>query len=71
MAHPKIMFGQALRKARMRARKRQVPFDITKEYILDVFSGQNGMCYYSGLKMNIVKENPDAVSYTHLRAHET
>ena len=59
MAHPKIMFGQALRKARMRARKREIPFEITKEYILDIFSGQDGLCYYSGLKMNIVKENPD------------
>ena len=59
MAHPNIMFGQALRKARMRAKKRSIPFEITKEFILNIFNEQDGKCYYSGLNMNIVKEDPD------------
>tara|TARA_B100000131_G_scaffold261741_1_gene257959 strand:+ start:3162 stop:3554 length:393 start_codon:yes stop_codon:yes gene_type:complete len=61
MDHPNIMFGQALRKARARAKKRDIPFEITKDYILSIFRSQNGRCYYSGLEMNIVKKDPDSL----------
>jgi hypothetical protein len=57
MTYPNIMFGQALRKARARAKKRSIPFGITKDYILGIFDSQSGKCYYSGLDMNIVKKN--------------
>lgn len=53
--YPIIMFSEALRKARKRADRREVPFNIDKEYLISLFEGQNGRCYYSGVQLNIVK----------------
>jgi hypothetical protein len=53
------MFGTALKNARSRAKKRGISFDISKEYIKNLFDIQSGACYYSGLKLNVVKDNPD------------
>ena len=57
--YPSIMFGRAVQNARNRARKKDIPFDITKEYIMDLFEKQDGGCFYSDIKLNIVKENKD------------
>ena len=53
--YPTIMFSEALRKAKSRSEKRQVPFNIDKEYLVNLFEDQNGKCYYSGIQLNIVK----------------
>lgn len=51
------MFVRAHAHARRRARKKKLPFSITIEYIKQVFESQNGQCFYSGIRLNIVKEN--------------
>jgi hypothetical protein len=53
--YPAVMFGSSLRKARERATKKGIPFDLTKEYIMNLFEEQEGRCYYSDIKLNIVK----------------
>jgi hypothetical protein len=53
------MFGKALGNARNRAKKKGIPFELTREYIIELFEKQNGKCYYSGLQLNIVKTNKD------------
>lgn len=57
LEYPSIMFGRAIRSARTRASKKGIPFDITKGYVLSLFEDQNGKCFYSGIKLNIVKED--------------
>ena len=54
---PNLMFGKALNNAKLRASKRSLPFNLTREYITNLFDSQDGKCYYSGIKMNIVKSN--------------
>ncbi len=49
------MFRKALQGARRRARKKNLPFCLDIPTIRDVFTKQNGNCFYSGIKMNIVK----------------
>jgi len=58
LQHPNIMFGTALKNARTRSKKKNVPFDLSREFITNLFDKQDGRCYYSGLKINIVKEDP-------------
>lgn len=60
--HPNIMFGNAVKSARTRAKKKGLPFDLTREYVTSMFNNQDGLCYYSGLPMNIVKSD---VTKTH------
>ena len=55
--YPNIMFGRALRSARIRAKKRGIEFNLDKKYIMDLYNEQDGKCYYSGVKMNIMKSN--------------
>lgn len=55
--YPNIMFGKALQQAKKRAEKRGTPFDLDKEYLMEIFEKQEGNCFYSGIKMNIVKED--------------
>ena len=55
--YPSIMFGRAIQNARNRASKKDIPFDITKDYIMDLFDKQSGKCFYSGIELNVVKKN--------------
>lgn len=55
--YPSIMFGRALSLSKKRAAKRGLDFNISKDYILDLFREQDGKCFYSGVSMNIVKED--------------
>ena len=55
------MFGKALQNAKKRATKRGLPFDLDKEYLIDIFEDQNGVCFYSGIKMNVVKDDDSSV----------
>jgi hypothetical protein len=57
--YPSIMFGRAIQNARNRANKKDIPFELTKEYIVKLFELQSGKCFYSDIKLNIVKENKD------------
>lgn len=36
-----------------RACKKGLDFDITPEYLMELYTNQNGLCYYSGMKMEI------------------
>ena len=56
------MFSEALRKAKSRSEKRQVPFNIDKEYLINLFDDQNGKCYYSGIQLNIVKNKTGVIN---------
>lgn len=49
------MFQKALQAARRRAQKKKLPFCLDAQSITDVFEKQNGNCFYSGIKMNILK----------------
>jgi hypothetical protein len=53
--YPNIMFGRAVSNARSRAAKRGIPFDLTRAEVMDMFEEQGGRCYYSDIKLNIVK----------------
>jgi len=53
------MFGRAVQNARNRAKKRGIPFGLSKSYIVDLFEEQRGRCYYSDIELNVVKENKD------------
>ena len=55
--YPNIMFGSALRSARVRAEKRGIEFNLDKEYIMNLYKEQSGKCYYSGIELNIMKSN--------------
>ena len=59
--NPNTMFGQAFRRARARAGNKNIPFDLTVDYLIDLFNSQDGQCYYSGIDINIVKENESRV----------
>lgn len=51
------MFRKALSAAKRRSTKKGVPFDITMTDIADHYTAQLGLCYYSGMEMNIVKRS--------------
>lgn len=53
--YPNIMFGRAVRNARSRAEKKGIPFDLTKDDVMQMFEKQKGLCFYSGLELNVVK----------------
>lgn len=55
--YPNIMFGRAIANARSRAIKRGIPFDLTKDDVMIMFEAQGGLCFYSGLKLNVVKSD--------------
>lgn len=55
------MFGSSLRKAKSRASKRGLPFNITREHIIKLFEDQGRKCYYSGINLNIVKTDASRV----------
>lgn len=51
------MFKRAFSNAKKRSEKRNVPFDLDIEYIKDIFRAQSGKCYYSGIELNIVRDD--------------
>jgi hypothetical protein len=53
------MFGRAVQNARYRSKRKNISFELTKEYVMDLFEEQDGKCYYSGIQLNVVKENKD------------
>ncbi len=59
LKNPDMMFKDSFRKAKNRAKKKGIPFKITLQSIMKLFEAQGGKCFYSGIKLNIVKENPD------------
>ena len=52
-----LMFQKAHRAAHRRAAKKHLPFEITLDDIIHQFVSQDGRCFYSGLDMNISKNN--------------
>ena len=59
--YPNIMFGRALANSRNRALKKQIDFNLDRDYIIKLFKDQSGKCYYSGIELNIVKKNADTI----------
>ena len=57
LEYPSIMFGRAVANARTRALKKNIPFDITKDYIVSLFEDQKGRCFYSDIELSIVKKD--------------
>ena len=57
MDNPNIMFGRAFRSAKRRALQRNISFDITMDYLIELYNSQDGKCFYSGERINVVKEN--------------
>lgn len=57
LSYPNIMFGKAVQNAGYRAERKGVPFEISKEYVINLFKDQGGRCFYSDIEMNIVKKN--------------
>jgi len=57
LTYPNIMFGRAVANARLRAVKKGVPFELTKDEIMKMFDEQGGRCYYSDIKLNVVKSD--------------
>ncbi len=55
--YPNIMFGRAVANARSRAKKRNIPFELTRDDVMSMFESQEGLCYYSGIKLNVVKSD--------------
>ena len=55
--NPNMMFNQAYRRARDRAKNKGLSFNITEDYITNLFEEQGGKCYYSDIKLNIVKKD--------------
>lgn len=49
------MFGRALLNAKKRASKRNVPFELDRSYIIDLYKNQSGKCYYSGMPLYVIK----------------
>ena len=41
------------RQAYQRACKKGWEFDLTPEYLIEIYNSQNGECYYSGIRMEI------------------
>ena len=56
--NPDIMFKRAFNSAKNRALDRGMSFDIDVDYLLNLYSKQDGKCFYSGMKMNVVKKDP-------------
>ena len=59
--NPNTNFVNSLRWARLRAKKKGLLFELTLKEIKDLFDLQNGECHYSGIKMNVVKEDETKV----------
>ena len=55
--YPNIMFGRAVANARSRAAKKGIPFDLTRDDVMVMFEEQAGRCFYSGIKLNVVKSD--------------
>jgi len=59
--YPNLMFGKALSNARKRANKRGVSFEIDRDYLIELYEGQSGKCYYSGLSLHVIKSGSSKV----------
>lgn len=51
------MFQKAYRAASRRAKKKNLPFDISIDDITHQYENQNGRCFYSGIEMRIFKQS--------------
>jgi len=50
--------------AYQRSCKKGWEFDITPEYLMEIYNKQNGLCYYSGIKMEIALKGYSTNNYT-------
>ena len=64
----KNMFKIRMRDARQRAKKKNISIDINDSYLEELFDLQKGLCYYSGIPMNIERvenlENGEKDNYS-------
>lgn len=65
------LFKHRLNSAKHRARKLKLEFNITEEFIKELWEKQDGKCFYSGLDMNITERNtPYAMSLDKVDANK-
>lgn len=50
----RVIFTKKIDTVRSRSKKYNVPFDITIDYIIDLYKSQNGKCYYTGKDLTTV-----------------
>jgi hypothetical protein len=70
-------FKYSLNKARSRSKEKGVETDLTLEYLKEVYDSQNGLCTYTGIKMEIprssqdedIKKSPTKLSLDRVHSH--
>lgn len=70
-------FKYSLNKARSRSKERGEETDLTLEYLKEVYDSQNGLCTYTGIKMEIprssqdedIKKSPTKLSLDRVHSH--
>lgn len=61
-ATPKLVFAQLLRSAKGRRKEKIVGFDLTIEFLYEIWDIQKGNCFYTGIPMTLESNNPNKVS---------
>jgi hypothetical protein len=49
----KVILRHKLNSYKGNAKRKQVPFNLSVKYLIDLFEGQQGLCYYTGEKLTV------------------
>ena len=52
--------SRAYDSAYYRSKKKKIPFCLSKKDLIEIYDTQNGICFYSGIKMNVSKNKEHA-----------
>lgn len=55
----RLQFQMKVTRIRVRALQKGIPFDLTPDYIQQLYNEQGGKCYYSGVPMQVKTDDPD------------
>ena len=58
LSNPDTMFVRAANSAKRRSSQKEIPFEISAKFLKDLYIEQNGLCYYSGMPISMVKRDP-------------
>ncbi len=56
------IFKCRFRTAKQRARKKGFEFDLTLDYLFELYNKQNGICYITGVKLSLEKHHHNTIS---------
>ena len=56
LSNPDTMFVRAANSAKRRSSQKEIPFEISAKFLKDLYIEQNGLCYYSGMPISMVKK---------------